>query len=64
MYVTVDDLDSCITKCNESGGAVVDGPRLAGGARIAVIRDPAGAVLALYEPDCARSGSDGVSESD
>ena len=51
MYVTVKDLDNCVMKCNESGGTVVDGPRMTGGARIAVIKDPAGAVLALYEPE-------------
>lgn len=51
MYVTVEDLDACISKCNDSGGTVIDGPRTAGGAKIAVIKDPAGAVLALYEPE-------------
>lgn len=50
MYVTVDDLDGCVDKCRASGGAVIDGPRKTGGARIAVIKDPVGAVLALYEP--------------
>lgn len=50
MYVTVDDLDLSVARCRESGGDVIDGPRSAGRARIAVIQDPAGAVLALYEP--------------
>ncbi len=59
MYVTVQDLDGCVARCRESGGAVVDGPRTAGGARIAVIKDPAGAVLALYEPESTSPEVDG-----
>ncbi|MFT4555675.1 MAG: putative enzyme related to lactoylglutathione lyase [Planctomycetaceae bacterium] len=51
MYVTVEDLDERVARCKASGGTVVDGPRSAGGARIAVIKDPAGAILALYEPE-------------
>lgn len=50
MYVTVENLDERVVRCRTSGGTVVDGPRSAGGGRIAVIKDPAGALLALYEP--------------
>jgi uncharacterized protein len=67
MYVTVQDLDGCVARCRASGGEVVDGPRAAGGARIAVIKDPAGAVFALYEPESATSQADeqnGDGESD
>lgn len=49
MYVGVDDLDRSLMACREAGGAVVDGPRTMGKDRFAVIRDPAGAVLALYQ---------------
>ncbi len=51
MYVTIENLDERVARCKASGGTVVDGPRPAGRARIAVIRDPAGAILALYEPE-------------
>lgn len=49
MYVGVADLDRSLAGCVEHGGEVVDGPRQMGGDRFAVIRDPAGAVLALYQ---------------
>lgn len=50
MYVIVADLHASIAACEARGGAVVNGPRGAGGgAQFAVIRDPAGAVLALYQ---------------
>ena len=48
MYVRVADVDSSATTCEESGGEVVYGPRDMGKDRFCVIRDPAGAVLALY----------------
>ena len=60
MYVTVQDLDECVARCDASGGTVVDGPRAAGGARIAAIKDPAGAVLALYEPESIPAGDEAV----
>jgi len=47
----VADLDASLTRCLEGGGSVLNGPKGLGGmGRFAVIRDPAGAVLALYEP--------------
>jgi predicted enzyme related to lactoylglutathione lyase len=50
VYVVVADLEASLAACRERGGAVVAGPRNAGKeARYAVIRDPAGAVLALYQ---------------
>jgi len=63
MYVTVQNLDGCVTRCRESGGEVLDGPRAAGGAQIAVIKDPAGAVLALYEPESPASEADSQNDS-
>lgn len=50
VYVTVPDLDASVEQCESSGGTVVDGPRTTGDARIAIIKDPAGAVLSLYQP--------------
>lgn len=50
MYVIVPSLDASLEACREEGGEVVAGPRGLGGSRYAVIRDPAGAVCALYEP--------------
>jgi predicted enzyme related to lactoylglutathione lyase len=50
VYVTVADLAASVSACEARGGAVVAGPRGAGGgARFAVIRDPAGAVIALFQ---------------
>jgi predicted enzyme related to lactoylglutathione lyase len=49
-YVRVADLDASLARCAESGGRSVTGPRSFGeGRRYAVIEDPAGASLAIYE---------------
>ena len=50
VYIIVADLDASMARCTERGGQVVSGPRGQGGARYCVIRDPAGAVAALYQP--------------
>lgn len=50
IYVIVDDVERSAAKCRELGGSVLAGPRDMGQARICVIRDPAGAVCALYQP--------------
>lgn len=49
LYVGVDDLDASVERCRERGGEVDVGPRRMGDDRYCVIRDPAGAVMALYE---------------
>ncbi len=50
VYVTVADLATSLAACTARGGAVLAAPRSAGGgARFAVIRDPAGAVVALHQ---------------
>ncbi|RJP78832.1 MAG: VOC family protein [Candidatus Zixiibacteriota bacterium] len=49
IYITVADLDESLRRCRELGGEVVFGPRPLGQGRFAVIRDPAGAVAAVYE---------------
>ncbi len=50
LYIIVDDLDASVATCLELGGDVIVDPRPHGDARFCVIRDPAGAVCALYEP--------------
>ena len=50
VYINVEDVDRSAARCIEWGGEVVDGPRMMGGGRFCVIRDPAGAVCALYSP--------------
>ena len=50
VYIVVADLDASLAACHARGGSVISGPRGAGGtARFAIIRDPAGAVAALYQ---------------
>ncbi len=50
VYVTVADLDASVTACRARGGEVLSGPASLGPmGRYAVIRDPAGAVLALAQ---------------
>jgi predicted enzyme related to lactoylglutathione lyase len=51
MYINVVDLDASLEACAAQGGSVISGPRSSGGtARYAVIRDPAGAAVALFQP--------------
>jgi hypothetical protein len=51
IYVSIRDLDASVSKCVELGGAILVEPKDAGGyGRMCVIKDPAGAVMALLEP--------------
>ena len=50
IYITVADLDHSIDECQRLGGALVAAPRSYGGGRYCVIKDPAGAFCALYQP--------------
>jgi hypothetical protein len=50
IYITVEDLDHSIEECLRLGGSVIAPPRGLSGGRFCVIRDPAGAVCALYQP--------------
>lgn len=50
LYITVADLDRSLASATARGGAVVTPVREGGGARFAVVRDPAGAVCMLYQP--------------
>lgn len=50
IYVAVADLDDSLKRCRTLGGTVLAGPKGMGGhGRYAVVRDPAGACLALFE---------------
>ncbi len=49
MYIHVADLEASLAECGQRGGAVLAGPTDLGGGRFAVIRDPAGAVAALFQ---------------
>ncbi|MBI2920301.1 MAG: VOC family protein [Planctomycetes bacterium] len=49
LYINVASLKKSLTQCVKNGGKVLHGPRGAGEGSIAVIRDPAGAVAALYQ---------------
>ena len=50
VYIVVEDVDAAAAECARLGGTVVAGPRPMGGGRFCVIRDPAGAVCALFAP--------------
>lgn len=51
IYITVTDLDARLDACRANGGTVLMEPRSSGGtARYAVITDPAGASVALFDP--------------
>lgn len=49
IYIIVPDLDASLAACSQLGGEVVVPPKSSDGTRFAVIRDPAGAVCALYQ---------------
>jgi len=49
LYFMVDNVDESAKKCETAGGALVVRPRNMGGGRFCVIRDPAGAVCALWQ---------------
>lgn len=51
VYITVEDLEASIQRCVVRGGCVIAPARDYGGAgRYAVLRDPAGAPFAIFEP--------------
>ena len=50
VYIAVSDLAQSLKQVLRRGGAILDGPRTAEtGGGFAVIRDPAGAICALYQ---------------
>jgi len=50
IYFIVDDVERSASRCRDLGGEVLVEPRGLAGGRFCVIRDPAGAVCALYQP--------------
>ncbi|HSG98908.1 MAG TPA: VOC family protein [candidate division Zixibacteria bacterium] len=48
IYIVVESLPASIAACEANGGEVIAQPRAAGGGQFCLIRDPAGAVAALY----------------
>ena len=48
-YIHVADLERALEAVRQGGGRLLHGPRGAGGGRMAVIQDPSGAHLALYQ---------------
>ncbi|HEX2062260.1 MAG TPA: VOC family protein [Thermoanaerobaculia bacterium] len=51
IYINVADLDQSMEACTAKGGSIVLGPKSMGdGSRYCVIKDPAGAVAALFQP--------------
>ncbi len=49
IYILVPSLEHALARCLDLGGSIVDGPRLMGDGAFCAIRDPAGAVCALYQ---------------
>ena len=47
MYVRVESVADSIEQCIKLGGEVIEGPRKLSGSDFCIIKDPAGAVLAL-----------------
>lgn len=50
IYIVVEDVDASAAACSANGGEIVVAPRGLAGGRFCVIRDPAGATTALYQP--------------
>ena len=48
MYVRVADLEASVETAKQRGGEILHGPRSMGNGRLAIVRDPAGAVLGLW----------------
>jgi hypothetical protein len=58
LYITVADLAQSIRECISAGGQIIVPTREAGSGKFAVIKDPAGAVCALYEAAAGKSQLD------
>ncbi len=50
MYIVVEDVERSASECTRLGGQIVAGPRPLMGGLFCAMRDPAGAVCALFEP--------------
>ncbi len=52
MYISVENIDDCVQRCKELGGTILVEPRPMGSyGMFSVIKDPAGAVAALFCPE-------------
>ena len=50
IYIVVADVEASAAACEKNGGEIVVQPKGLAGGRFCVIRDPAGATAALYQP--------------
>ena len=50
IYIIVADIEQSAAFCRDNGGSLLVEPKEADGGKICVIKDPAGAVAALYQP--------------
>jgi predicted enzyme related to lactoylglutathione lyase len=65
VYIIVKDLDAAAQRCRESGGTVIVEPKgLGSHGRYCVIRDPAGAVAALFTPGTSQGEGAATQSSD
>ena len=48
-YITVPDVAAAVERCTELGGTVIAPPKKTGPGAFAIIRDPASAVVGLYQ---------------
>lgn len=49
VYVGIEDLKTSLKHCEALGGKIIDGPKSMGEQQYAIIQDPAGAYMALFE---------------
>lgn len=58
MYITVADLEKSVANCQANGGSAITPIRDMGSyGRMVVIRDPAGAMCALIQPNTSEPGA-------
>lgn len=50
IYIIVEDVERSAARCVELGGQIMAGPRAMGAGQFCVIKDPAGAMCALFKP--------------
>jgi predicted enzyme related to lactoylglutathione lyase len=53
VYFAVEDVDAALSRVTELGGGTMGGPHDMGVGKLAVVRDPQGAVFALYAGELA-----------
>jgi predicted enzyme related to lactoylglutathione lyase len=49
LYIKVKNVEESLKNCTSLGGTIIDGPRMMGKNNFAIIKDPAGAILAIIE---------------